>query len=329
MSKDDVLQATPTKPSIISRIGTQNISLLISLVILIVIFGFLRPDVFFTPRNIINIGLAISILGILAMAQTVVIVSGGLDISVGSIVGLTTMVLAATAQATGSDTLGMLAALAAGLVAGAVNGIAIVYGRVNAVIATLGTMSAFRGLAFIVNNGNSIPIRGDTLRFLGAGDVLGIPAAIIVLLSVIAVFMFVTRSTVVGRNIYAIGGNISVARLAGLAIKRYQIGIYVMSGFAAAIAGLVLAGRTMSGQPASGSQGLELEAITAAILGGCILQGGRGTIVGAMLGVLILGVLNNGMILTSVPTFYQLLAKGALLIAAVSIQEHQRIARGG
>jgi ribose transport system permease protein/L-arabinose transport system permease protein len=124
------------------------------------------------------------------------------------------------------------------------------------------------------------------------------------------------------------GGNPTVARLAGIAVRRYQVGIYAMSGCAAAIAGIVLAGRTMSGQPASGSQGLELEAITAAILGGCALQGGKGTIIGAMLGVLIIGVLNNGMILTSVPTFYQLLAKGALLILAVIVQERQRMRAG-
>ncbi|TIM86265.1 MAG: ABC transporter permease [Mesorhizobium sp.] len=281
------------------RIGAQNISLLIALVVLLAIFGVLRPDVFFTPRNLINIGLAVTILGILAMAQTVVIVSGGLDISVGSIVGLSTMVLAVAAQETGSIPAGILAGLLAGLLAGAVNGLIIVYGPVNAVIATLGTMSAFRGLAYLMNNGNSIPITGDSLRALGIGTLSGLPFAIWLLIAAMAAFIVFTRETVVGRNIYALGGNPTV-----------------------------LASRTMSGQPASGSQGLELEAITAAILGGCALQGGKGTIIGAMLGVLIIGVLNNGMILTSVPTFYQLLAKGALLILAVIVQERQR-ARSG
>ncbi|MBN9071023.1 MAG: ABC transporter permease [Rhizobiales bacterium] len=314
--------------SLWSRIGGQNISLLIALAVLVAIFGFLRPDVFFSARNVINIGLAVTILGILAMAQTVVIVSGGLDISVGSIVGLSTMVLAVTIQETGSVPLGILAGLMSGLVAGLLNGSVIIYGPVNAVIATLGTMSAFRGLAYLLNNGNSIAIQGDSLRVLGVGNFLGLPYAIWLLLAVIAVFIVLTQKTVIGRNIYAIGGNQTVARLAGLPIKRYQLGIYAMSGLAAAIAGLILASRTMSGQPASGSQGLELEAITAAILGGCALQGGKGTIVGAMLGVLIIGVLNNGMILTSVPTFYQLLAKGALLILAVIVQERQR-ARSG
>lgn len=316
------------RPGWLGRVGVQNISLLIALAVLLAIFGALRPDVFFTPRNLINIGLAVTILGILAMAQTVVIVSGGLDISVGSIVGLSTMVLAVAAQEAGSIPLGLLAALAAGLLAGAVNGLVIVYGPVNAVIATLGTMSAFRGLAYLMNNGNSIPITGDGLRGLGTGTLLGLPFALWLLAAIMVAFIVFTRETIVGRNIYAMGGNPTVARLAGIAVRRYQVGIYAMSGAAAAVAGIVLASRTMSGQPASGSQGLELEAITAAILGGCALQGGKGTIVGAMLGVLIIGVLNNGMILTSVPTFYQLLAKGALLILAVIVQERQR-ARAG
>src|SRR5262249_29405047 len=134
--------------------------------------------------------------------------------------------------------------------------------------------------------------------------------------------------TIVGRNVYALGGNPVVVRFAGIDLTRYRIGIYVMSGAAAGLAGILLAARTGSGQPLSGSQGLELEAITAAVLGGCALQGGKGTIGGALLGVVIIGVLNNGMILTSVPTFYQLLAKGALLILAVIIAEQQIRRRG-
>lgn len=310
------------------RIGAQNLSLLIALAILLAIFGALRPDVFFTPRNLVNIGLSITILGMLAMAQTVVIVSGGLDISVGSVVGLTTMVVAVAINAVDSVWTGMLAGLVAGVLAGLINGIIIVYGPVNAVIATLGTMSAFRGLAYIINNGNSISILNDGLRVLGIGTLIGLPLAIWLLLAVMVAFILFTKTTVVGRNIYAMGGNPTVARLAGIPIRRYQLGIYALSGAAASLAGIILAARTMSGQPASGSQGLELEAITAAILGGCALAGGKGTIVGAMLGVLIIGVLNNGMILTSVPTFYQLLAKGTLLVAAVIIQERQRVRSG-
>ncbi|TKB69868.1 MAG: ABC transporter permease, partial [Mesorhizobium sp.] len=176
--------------------------------------------------------------------------------------------------------------------------------------------------AFIMSDGQSIAIFSDTFRFIGIGRILGLPLLIwILLLTAIVFHLFLARS-IVGRNIYALGGNPVVARFSGININRYRVGIYIMSGVAAGLAGILLAARTGSGQPVSGSQGLELEAITAAVLGGCALQGGKGTIIGALLGVAIIGVLNNGMILTSVPTFYQLLAKGSLLILAVVIAEY-------
>ncbi|MER9673966.1 ABC transporter permease [Mesorhizobium sp. M0208] len=307
---------------IAERIGIHNISLLVALAILVLIFGILRGDVFFSSRNLLNIGLGITILGVLAMSQTVVIVAGGLDIAVGAIVGLTTVSTAMAIQATGSPAVGIVAGLVLGGLAGLVNGIIITYGRVNAVIATLGTMAIFRGIAFIMSDGQSIAIFSDTFRFIGIGKILGLPLLIwILLLTAIVFHLFLARS-IVGRNIYALGGNPVVARFSGININRYRVGIYIMSGVTAGLAGILLAARTGSGQPVSGSQGLELEAITAAVLGGCALQGGKGTIIGALLGVAIIGVLNNGMILTSVPTFYQLLAKGSLLILAVVIAEY-------
>jgi L-arabinose transport system permease protein len=307
----------------IQAIGTHNFSLLIALACLVAIFGALRPDVFFLARNISNIGQAIAILGVLASAQTIVIVSGGLDISVGSVLGMSTVCIALAVETTGSTALAILFGVGVSAALGAVNGLIITLGRVNAVIATLGTMAAFRGVAFIISNGQSIPIFDPTLRFIGDGRIAGVPVTIEVLLLVVALFFVLMRYTIAGRNIYAIGGNPVVARLAGLPIFAYQVGIYALSGASAGLAGMLLAARTGSGQPLSGSQGAELEAITAAVLGGCALTGGKGTIVGGMLGVLIIGVLNNGMILTSVPTFYQMVAKGVLLIAAVMIAEHQ------
>jgi L-arabinose transport system permease protein len=307
----------------IGAIGTQNASLLIALGILVVIFGALRPDVFFLSRNIQNIGQAIAILGVLATAQTIVIVSGALDISVGSIVGMSTVCIATVVTWSGSTTLAITAGMAVGALAGVVNGLIVTVGGVNAVIATLGTMATFRGFAFIISNGQSIPIFDPDFRVIGDGRLLGVQITIWVLAAVASLFFVLMRYTIVGRNIYAVGGNPMVARLAGLDTRAYQIGVYVLSGAAAGLAGMLLAARTGSGQPVSGSDGLELQAITAAVLGGCALTGGCGTIVGAMLGVLILGVLNNGMILTSVPTFYQMVARGVLLIAAVVIAEQQ------
>lgn len=308
---------------VLDAIGAHNLSLLIALAVLVAIFGWLRPDVFFLGRNIANIGQGMAILGILATAQTIVIISGGLDISVGAIVGLSTVCIAMGIQATGSPIFGILCGLAIGGAAGLVNGLIITVGRVNAVIATLGTMAAFRGVAFILSNGQSISIFDPTLRFIGSGTLLGLQVTIEVLLLVVLAFFVLMRFTVIGRNIYAIGGNPVVARLAGLNNRAYQIAVYILSGVAAGLAGMLLAARTGSGQPISGSDGLELQAITAAVLGGCALTGGKGTIFGGLLGVIILGVLNNGMILTSVPTFYQMVVRGLLLILAVLVAEQQ------
>jgi ribose transport system permease protein/L-arabinose transport system permease protein len=306
-----------------NRVGVHNISLIAALIILCVIFGSLRGDVFFSSRNILNIGLAVTILGVLAMSQTVVIVAGGLDVAVGSTVGLSTVATAMAVQVTGSAAVGVLAGFAVGAACGVVNGIIITYGRVNAVIATLGTMAIFRGVAFILSDGQSISIFDEQFRFMGNGTMLGLPVPLWILAVTAVAFQIFLSQSIAGRNVYAIGGNPVVARFSGINVNRYKVAIYTMSGFSGGLGGILLAARTGSGQPISGSQGLELEAITAAVLGGCALQGGRGTIVGALLGVLIIGVLNNGMILTAVPTFYQLLAKGALLILAVLVAEYR------
>lgn len=307
----------------IERIGIHNLSLLVALVGLLVIFGTLRGDVFFSTRNLLNIGMGVAILGVLAISQTGVIVSGGLDISVGSIVGLTTVATAMTIQSTEAAGMGILAGVIIGALAGLMNGILVTYGRINAVIVTLGTMAIFRGIAFILSDGQSISIFNDSFRWIGTGRIIGLPVPLWILVAVAIGFYIFMHKSIVGRNYYAIGGNPIVARLSGLNIPRYRVAIYVVSGVMAGVGGILLAARTGSGQPISGSDGLELEAITAAFLGGCAMQGGRGTVIGALLGVAIIGVLNNGMILTAVPTFYQMLAKGTLLILAVFLAEYR------
>lgn len=318
-------QKAPASPIkvLVDKIGLHNLSLLLALVALIAIFGGIRPDVFFSSRNILNVGMGVAILGVLAIAQTTVIVSGGLDISVGSIVGLTTVATAMAIQITGSAGLGLVAGISLGAMAGLVNGLLVTYGRVNAVIVTLGTMAIFRGVAFILSDGQSISIFDDMFRWIGIGRVLGLPVPIWTLALVSVAFWVYLHKSIVGRNLYAIGGNPVVARLSGMNLNRYRVSIYVLSGAVAGIGGILLAARTGSGQPVSGSQGLELEAVTAAFLGGCAMAGGKGTVVGALLAVAVLGVLNNGMILTAVPTFYQMLAKGTLLILAVLLAEYR------
>lgn len=323
----DVRPSLPRR--IIAAIGPQNLSLLIALFVLIAIFGSLRPDAFFSPRNFTAILNAITILGIVAMAQTIVIISGGIDVSVGSIVGMSSVVAAIAMTMVDSPAAGIIAALVAGGLGGLINGLLITKGRVSPIITTLATLAIFQGVAYIVSNGKAIGVLNTEFNWIGAGRIAGMPMTVIVFLVIAALMVFFMRATDIGRNIYAIGGNANAARLAGIRIERYRIGVYALTGLVCGVAAVLLTARSTSGQPSSGSAGLELEAITAAFLGGCAMSGGRGTIIGTILGVLIIGTLNNGMLLMMVPNFYQLLAKGLLLLAAVMIMEFRMGRRQG
>lgn len=322
----------PTAPSpgrrLVDIMGTTNLGLLAALLALGLIITLQSPN-FLTATNLLNIALAVSLLGIVAIAQTVVITSGGLDISVGSIAGLASVTTAIAIGAAEAAWAGVAAGIAIGTLAGLGNGLVITVGRVNPVIATLATFSAYRGFAFIVTDGRAVGVTDAAFNALGSGRLWFIPIPVIALVGVAIGFAVLLRLTDIGRNIYAMGANPAAARLAGINLDRYKLGIYALSGAAAGLAGVLLTARTTSGQPASGSQGLELEAITAAVLGGAALSGGRGSVAGALLGVLIIGTLSNGMILLKVPTFYQLVAKGLLLIFAIVLSERRFTLRRG
>lgn len=308
-------------------VGLQNVSLMIALALLVIAIVS-QTDKFLLRNNLLNIGVSVSLVGLVAVVQTVVIISGGLDISVGSIAGLASVSAALVLEQGYGTGLGLGAALAAGIVCGLINGAVITVLKVNPVIATLASLSAFRGVAFLFTNGKAVGVVNTTFNDIGSARPLGVPFPIIVLGAVAIIVHVMLRYSISGRNIYAIGGNPIAARLSGVNLSRYRLGVYALSGSGAAIAGIVLTARTHSGQPASGSQGLELEAITAALLGGCALNGGKGTIVGTILAVILLGALTNGMILLGIQSFYQLVAKGTLLVIAVAIQQY-RLARTG
>lgn len=305
-------------------IGVQNLSLIIALVVLVVIIDSRAPE-FLSTSNLINIGLAVSLLGLVAVVQTMVILAGGLDISVGSIVGLTSVVaaVAINGNGLGGAAYGVLWALVGGTLAGLFNGLVITVVRVNPVITTLGTFTGFQGLSFLVTNGNTVSVVNTQFNAIANNQVAGIPLPIILMAGVAVLFFIIMRYTDIGRNIYAIGGNPIAARLAGININRYQLGIYTVTGLVCGLAGVVLTARSAAGIPESGSQDLSLESITAVVLGGAALSGGSGTVFGTMLGVLLLGSLDNGLILLNVQTFWQMLARGALLIIAVTIQVWQ------
>lgn len=313
----------PTRKAL-DVIGVQNLSLMIALAGLCTVIGSQNSN-FFLLTNIKTIGTTVSIVGILAVVQTVVMLLGGLDISVGSAAGLTSVISAMVFTSASSAALGMLVAVLVGLACGLLNGCIIVYGRVNAVIATLATYAGLRGLANLISNGSAQGYTGtdSTFIFIAQGNILGIPFLIWVLVAVALAAHLVLRYTDIGRNIYATGGNPVAARLAGININRYVISCYVIAGFVAAIAGILLTARTGSGQPTSGSQGLELQSITAAALGGVALQGGKGGISGTILAVVLLGVLQNGLTILNVNSFWQDIAQGGLLVVAVVIQQRR------
>ena len=305
----------------LDAIGVQNVSLLIALAALVALIGSKHSE-FFLLSNIEVIGTAIAVMGLLAIVETVVILLGGLDISVGSAAGLGSVVSAMVFTHSGAA-LGILAALGVGLLAGLVNGVVIVYGRVNPVVATLATLAAYKGVAQLVSDGRAQGYTGTdaVFVFIARGAIAGIPTLIWILAIVALLAHLVLRYTDLGRNIYAIGGNDTAARLAGININRYILAVYAIAGVVATLAGVLITARTGSGQPVSGSEGLELQAVTAAALGGCALQGGRGTIAGTMLAVIMLGVLDNGIILFGVNPFWQNVARGALLVIAVVIMQ--------
>ncbi|MFJ9080737.1 ABC transporter permease [Streptomyces sp. NPDC102278] len=317
--------ARKTTGALLSSLGGQNLSLIGALVLVLALFGFLN-DNYLSLSNIQVIGEAATITGLLAIVQTVVIICGGLDISVGSQAGLASVVSAMVFTSAGSNPyLGMAAAIGVGILVGVVNGVAIVYGRVNPTIATLAGLAAYKGVAQLVSGGRAqgYVLNDPFFVFLGRGKIAGIPVMIWILVVVALAVHVLLKYTDIGRNIYAIGGNDTAARLAGININKYLVAVYALIGVVAAVAGILLTARTGSGQPVSGSEGLELKAITAAALGGCALKGGKGGIGGTLLAVALLGALENGLTVEGINTFWQNVAQGALLVAAVVIQQRR------
>lgn len=303
-------------------IGTQDISLLAALLILVIYIASQR-SAFLLSSNLLTIGAAISLLGLVSLAQTVTIIAGGLDVSIGPAVGLVSVI---AAKATGSGLpAALLIALTAGAVAGLANGLIVQFGRVNPIITTLATYSAFQGLTFIVANNKAVSVTDSAVLKLGSGRLAGIPLPLVILFAVAVLFFCALAYTVTGRRVYAIGGNPEAARIAGINVGRYTVGIYVLGGLVAGLTGLVLTARTGAGLANSGAVDLSLQSITAVLLGGAALSGGRGSVVSTMLAVTLLGVLQNGLTLLSVPQFYQYVAQGVLLVGAVMIQEYRGV----
>ncbi|HEX5435831.1 MAG TPA: ABC transporter permease [Gemmatimonadaceae bacterium] len=289
--------------------------LVIATLVEVAIFAFAAPG-FFSVANALNIALSIAVTGILAVGATAVILTAGIDLSVGSVVALTGVTGAMAAAASGMPALAALAvALIVGTATGVVNGTLIAYFRVQPFIATLALLTIARGLAFIISGGRSIGNLGPTFGILGRSLVFGIPTPVIVMAIVMIAGAFVLKRTVFGRHIYAIGGNTEAAWLAGINVRWVIWLVYVLNGALSGLGGLTLASRLGAGVPDAGLQ-YELDVIAAVVVGGTSLFGGRGTIAGTLWGTVFIGVLMNGLNLANVDPYVQKIALGVVIVLA-------------
>jgi len=279
---------------------------------------------FLTLENLLAIGLQMSVVAIMAVGQVLVIISGGVDLSVGSVLAISGVVATMLLNDSAPMGVALLAGVLLGSVCGALNGLLITKGQLPPFIATLGMMGVARGAALILTGG--VPIFGLPPRFafLGGGRVASvIPFPVLVTL-VLAVFGHILLSmTRLGRYAYAIGGNLQATRLSGVNVDGCLIRVYALCGFSAGLAGILLASRLNSGQPTAGT-GYELDVIAACVIGGASLSGGQGTVLGAMVGALIMGILRNGCNLLDISAFWQMAAIGAIILVAVFYDQRHR-----
>jgi ribose/xylose/arabinose/galactoside ABC-type transport system permease subunit len=281
-----------------------------------------RPQ-FLTYSNLINVARQISINGILAVGVTYALLTGGVDLSLGSVVALSGVVAASFAHpGDGTLLLPIAAGVLVGTSTGAANGITIAYGRVAPFIVTLGMMTIARGLALVVSRGKPVSNLTESFTSLG-GNCFGFPIPILILLVVGLASWILLANTRLGRHIYAVGGNEQAARAAGINVNTVKIFAYTVCGGLGGVAGVVLAARITTGQPNAGVA-YELDAIAAAVIGGTSLSGGVGSICGTLLGALLMGVINNGLDLLNVSSYYQQIVKGLIIIAAVWLDRRER-----
>jgi len=298
---------------------------LIGLVILFLVLSVLSGQ-FLTFGNLRNVALQTSVNMLLAVGMTFVILTAGIDLSVGSTVAVSSAIGAGLMVAHVNIWLSALIALIIGAAAGLLNGVFVAYVGLAPFIVTLGTMTLYRGITEIYTQGTPIFNLPSAFATLGTGQVAGVPIPVILTLVIVVVAWLVLHRSVTGRRIYAVGGNEEVAHLAGVPVKRYLLLVYVISGLLAALAGLVLTSRLGTAEPTAGT-GYELDAITAVVLGGTSLFGGEGTLVGTVIGAAILGVIDNGLNIMNVNSFWQDAVKGAIILVAIMLDRKKPASR--
>lgn len=292
---------------------------LLGLIIFSIIISIMSPR-FLTSNNLLNVFRQTSINAIIAAGMTFVILTAGIDLSVGSTLGFSGAI-AGSMFASGSNVvLTIFVAIAIGAAAGIFNGIIITKGKVQPFIGTLATMILLRGGTLVFTDGRPIAVVGENVskffKILGPGKVFGIPVPVIIMIIIFTICYYILTQTRFGRHIYAVGGNEEASRLSGVNTDKIKIMAYTISGILAAVAGIIMTSRLSSAQPTAGD-GYELDAIAAVVLGGTSLVGGQGSVMGTIVGALIIGILNNALNLMDVQSYYQMIAKAIVILAAV------------
>jgi len=308
-----------------SRVSLPETAVLFAVLAILVIFFSITSAYFLNTANLINILQNTARIGIVACPATLLLISGQFDLSVGSASAFVAMVAAIAAATSGSPItpglplwVALLAGMVAALLIGLLNGVSVTFFRINALITTLATLAILRGLTKVASDGQTV--RLDEFTWLGTSRVLGLPIPVYVFAAVVVVFFFMLRYTTYGRSMYAIGASPTAARLAGIRTDRAIFVAFILSALLAGVSGLILVSQVGSASPNAGL-GLELSVVTAVVLGGASLSGGRGSIVGTTLAVLIIGVLGNGLIQLAVPSYWIDVAGGVLLLVAVGFDQ--------
>ncbi|MCK6579405.1 MAG: ABC transporter permease [Anaerolineae bacterium] len=300
------------------RLTTLN---LFATFILICLIFASQSDFFLTLDNFLNVGRTLGVVGIVSIGMTMVLISGGVDLSVGSVAALSGVVTSILwLQADVPLGLATVIGLGACVLVGFINGFFVAVMRINPLITTLASFSIVRGLAFVLSSGQTNQLSNPAFQFLGRGDVVGIPASLLLMIALFAAAFVVMHFTQFGRNLYAIGGSAEASRLAGIAVRRHLLIVYTLSGLLSGLAGIVIASQLASSAPRA-AVGLEFTVIAAVVLGGTSLSGGKGTLIGTLVGVFILRVLDNGLVQTRVSSFYQDVVSGSVLLLAVGFDQ--------
>lgn len=296
---------------------------LLALIALVIVVTVLNPS-FITPNNLLNLLRQVSINALIAFGMSFVILTGGIDLSVGSTLALSGALTAGLIANGISPILAMLVGMVLGAFLGLINGLLITKGKMAPFIATLATMTIYRGATLVYTDGNPITGIGDSFifQFMGKGYLFGVPFPIFVMLIFFLLLYVLLHKTAFGKKTYAVGGNLKAAEIAGVKTDHIQMIIYTISGLMASISGIILTSRLNSAQPTAG-QAYEMDAIAAVVLGGTSLSGGKGRLFGTLIGALIIGTINNGLNLLGVSSFYQQIVKGLVIIIAVLLDRKQ------